>query len=109
EADKSPTESIRRRLTNASLRPDANPGRVWTGELILDRQIRSNNIARTAELNSAFEKSIDNAFVNAFWSDEYLSKASELMASLNDGDSIGNAANGKPVHAIIATDLVTPS
>jgi hypothetical protein len=106
---KAPTQAILDRLTNTPIRSDANPGRVWAPTAHLIPKSADHHQSRPVEAyKQAFDQAMDNPFVTRFWDQGTLEKAKELMDALHAGESIGNAANGKPISAILSTDLVTP-
>lgn len=106
---KAPTDSIRARLTAAVINTEPKPGRVWSAGLSQHRRVSSSNSARIEELRKAFEIAMENPFVTAVWDHSLLNKATDLMTTMSTGGSIGNAANGKPIHAVLAANLAAPS
>lgn len=106
---KSPTHEILERLTSVPIPPDATPGRVWapTAHLIPAQEPDQPNPIDAYK--RSFDVALDNPFVRKFWGKNMLREARELMTTLHAGKSIGNAANGRPISAILSADLVTPS
>lgn len=107
--EKSPTDSIRRRLLGVQIPPDASPGKVWFGELELDRDVDSSKSSRLRRYKQAFDTAMESSFVSNFWSQEVLENAQATMSTLAAGESIGNAVNGKAISAVLTAGLVAPS
>jgi len=106
--DKLPTSKILKRLTSTPLPSEANPGTVWapTAHIIPKKTSRE---PRIAAYEKAFEAAMHEPFVTKFWDKAMVDKASKLMSTLSAGKRIGNAANGKPIAAMLSTHLVTPN
>jgi len=106
DISKAPTQAIRNSLVSATLRSEPGPGRVWAPDL-------GPTPPTTEYENSAFKNALDaalaNPFVRKFWGTGLTREAKELMEVIENGGSIGNAANGIPIAAILSTDLVTPA
>lgn len=109
KASKLPTETIQNLLVSAPVDKEPRPGRVWRGTLNLDRDVDTRNLSLYSEVGNALDQAISNPFVTTFWGEEFVSKARDLMATMKSGESIGNAVNGIPIHALLATDLATPN
>lgn len=107
--EKSPTSSIRNRLSKVNIPSDARPGRVWVGHLNLERNVDASKASRLREYKQAFDKAIEDQFVVDFWGQGMLDSARVAMNTLNAGKSIGNAVNGKPISAVLTAYLVRPS
>ncbi|OAV62921.1 hypothetical protein [Enteractinococcus helveticum] len=108
-ADKSPTNQILARLTSSPISKEAAPGMVWAPTAHIIRGTSANQRPAIEKYKTAFDKAVDNPFVQKFWRKTMLTEARELMDTLYKGKSIGNAANGKPIAAVLSTDLVTPN
>lgn len=108
-SSKSPNDSVRRNLVAAPIHNGAAPGKVWMGSLALKRSLAPKNSNLYSEVQDALDRACDNPFVTTFWSKNLVKDAQALAATLNSGESIGNAINGLPIHALLAADLVTPS
>lgn len=106
---KAPTEEILDRLTSTPIPSEANPGKIWGATAHLIPSSRNNQPPLINAYRDAFEKAMDNPFVTKFWNQKLLDQAQSLMDRLTSGGSIGNAANGKPISAILSADLVSPS
>src|SRR5690625_1598878 len=106
--DKSPTKEILARLTRSPVSKEASPGRVWAPTAHLIQSTRTNQPSHIEAYKTAFDKAANNPFVQKFWGKTIMAKAQELMDTLHKGKSIGNAANGKPISAVLSADLVTP-
>jgi hypothetical protein len=106
---KAPTQAIIDRLTSTPIPSDANPGRVWAPTAHLIPLPEEGQPDPLDAYKQAFDKAMDNPFVTNFWDEEMLKNAQDLMDTLYAGESIGNAANGKPISAVLSADLVTPS
>lgn len=106
---KLPNDSIRNQLMSVPVHKNARPGRVWRGALSLGRNVDTRNSVLYSEVSDALDDAQCNPFVTAFWGEDLVSQAQALMATLKSGGSIGNAVNGIPIHAMLATDLATPN
>lgn len=107
--EKSPTKQILARLTNTPIPEEASPGRVWAPTAHLIPTPSTDQPSRIEAYKTAFDKAADNPFVQKFWRKNIMTEARELMDTLYKGQNIGNAANGKPIAAVLSADLVTPS
>lgn len=109
EDEKHPSPDVLDRLTSAQIPSEANPGKVWAPTAHLIPQPAEGQPRPIEAYKQAFDQAIDNAFVRKFWGKEMLRKARDLMRKLDADKSIGNAANGIPIAAVLSADLVTPS
>src|SRR5699024_8547828 len=104
--EKEPSSDVKNNLVGALLSKEANPGRVWSAYTISNDQSDGNEVW---SYSRAFDVAVSNRFVSNFWGSKVLAMANSLMETLKNGESIGNAANGVPIAAILSTDLVTPN
>lgn len=104
--EKEPSSDVKNNLVGALLSKEANPGRVWSADTISNDQSDGNEVWSYAR---AFDVAVSNRFVSNFWGSKVLAEANSLMETLKKGESIGNAANGVPIAAILSADLVTPN
>lgn len=105
---KAPSASVRSRLTRVEVSPDARPGQVWATAPD-DRTVARPAVQRYEKLQWAVETAAVNPFVVDFWGPEVVDSASGLLDRLVSGAGIGNAVNGKPITALLAADLASPS
>lgn len=103
---KAPTSQIRQNLVSATIGSSANPGTVWTSKVTPKIEPTGDELSA---YKSAFDQAISNPFVKKFWGRDYLQEGKNLMSSLEDGISIGNASKGIPISVILATDLASPN
>lgn len=108
-SEKSPTPEIRARLAEVTLPQAPNPGRIWAGPTVQRERVDTSRVKTYGLFKQAFDKALDNSFVTEFWGQDYIKEAAELMATYVSGESIGNAANGRIITAVLSADLVTPS
>lgn len=105
---KSPSTSVRSRLTIATISQTPRPGKVWSAEPE-QRTVARSAVKRNERLKKGFESAISDPFVTDFWNKETFSAAEGLLEKLISGKGIGNAVNGKPISAILAAHLASPN
>lgn len=106
---KFPTPEIRQRLSSVEISPQANPGKIWAPVSHFQKPNADAESHLYSAYEDAFDSAIDNAFVKNFWDQKTLNTARERMELLRSGEPLDNAAEGKPISAILTADLVTPS
>lgn len=106
---KAPTDNMRERLVKATVPTQSSPGRVWVPDPTPSRRVTRSREARMEVYQRELESAMQNEFVTDFWGETTVTYARELMEDLVAGRPIGNAVNGKPISAILAANLVTPS
>lgn len=107
--EKAPTSAIRARLAEVALPQAPNPGRIWSGPTATRERVDTSRVKTYELFKQAFDQALDNTFVTDFWGQDYIKEATELMSTYVSGESIGNAANGRIITAVLSADLVTPS
>lgn len=105
---KAPNPQVQDRLTRVEVSQDARPGRVWAPQPE-PRKVNRSAPKRNAVLANAVEAALEDPFVTTFWGREAADSATDLLTQLLDGRNIGNAVNGKPISALLAAHLVSPS
>src|SRR5699024_7561379 len=106
---KAPSKEIMDRLTSTPIPVEANPGQVWAPTAHIIPQTPKDQPHRNVAYKNALQEAMSNPFVARFWGQEMVNKAAKLMDTLSAGESIGNAANGKPISAVLSASLVAPS
>ena len=105
---KAPSANVRSRLTRVEVSPHPRPGQVWASGPD-NRNVARSAVHRQEKLHSAVESAASNPFVIDFWGPEVIDSANGLLERLMSGAGIGNAVNGKPITALLAADLASPS
>ncbi len=105
---KAPSAQVRANLTRAEIPSDARPGRVWAAETE-PRQAFQTSAERNRLLQAAVNRAAQDPFVARFWGEELVEIANGLLEDLLAGRSLGNAINGKPISALLAAHLASPS
>lgn len=105
---KAPNERVRARLTRVEVPQEARPGRVWA-PAPEERNVARSAIKRNEQLRDATETAMADPFVADFWGQEVIHSANELLSMLVAGSGIGNAVFGKPISALLAARLASPS
>lgn len=106
---KYPASDVLSRLSRVPTSQVANPGKVWgpIAHLIPQRQVDESRPIDAYKI--AFDAALNNPFVLKFWGKNTVVAARDLMRRLDAEKSIGNAANGGLISAVLSADLVTPS
>lgn len=107
--EKAPTKQVLDRLTSTPIPKQTVAGRVWAPTAHLIRNSDPDQPRAVEAYKTAFDAALDNPFVRKFWGKSMLRGARDLMDALYNGESIGNAAKGQPISAILAADLITPN
>lgn len=106
---KYPTHDVLSRLTKVAINKESNPGKVWGPTAHLISGSNGDQSRPLEAYKAAFDNAINNPFVMKFWGKKTLTTARDSMRQLYEGKSIGNAANGVAISAVLSADLITPA